>query len=56
MDLTKEHINSLGATAKAYDAETDMGKRVTLGAHLDELAEPLSAGQLKQVVKIINRM
>lgn len=56
MDLTKEYINTLGAAAKAYDAETDMGKRVTLGARLDELAEPLSAGQLKQVAKIINRM
>lgn len=56
MDLTKDYINTLGAAAKAYDAETDMEKRAQLGERLDEIASSLSAGQLKQVAKIINRM
>lgn len=55
MNLTPEFINELRATAKAYDGEADATKRAEIGARLDSLADRLSAGQIKQVVKIISR-
>lgn len=55
MNITPEFINELRATAKAYDGEADATKRAELGARIDSLAERLSDGQVKQVIKIISR-
>lgn len=55
MNLTPEFINEVRATAKAYDGEADATKRAELGSRLDSLAERLSDGQVKQVIKIISR-
>ena len=53
MNLTQDFIGQLRMTAKAYDAEKDQSKRAALGAELDRLADQLSEGQLRQVVKIL---
>ena len=55
MNITPDFVKTLSATAKAYDAETDMDKRRVLGARLDELSAALSDGQIKQVVKMMYR-
>lgn len=55
MDLNKDFIGRISDTAKAYDAETDMTRRVALGAKLDEMADLLSEGQLRQVSKMLMR-
>ena len=53
MTLDQGYIDELRAKAKQYDAEQDSSKRTALGAELDRLADQLSEGQLRQVVKIL---
>ena len=55
MNLDQVFINRLRTAAKAYDAEKDLSRRAELGAELDKLADMLSEGQLRQVVKILLR-
>lgn len=55
MNLDQSFIGRLRAAAKAYDAEKDPSKRVALGEEFDGLADMLSEGQLRQVVKILLR-
>ena len=55
MNLTNEFINDIRAAAKAYDGATTPDDRRAQGARLDALADKLSEGQLKQVVKMIQR-
>lgn len=56
MNITKEFVEEVRKTARAYDGATAPADRITQGARLDALADQLSDGQLKQVAKIINRM
>ena len=53
MNLTRDYIDKIIVAAKAYDAETDMAKRSQLGQTLDQLANPLSDGQIRQLLKIM---
>ena len=53
MDLTRDYIGKVIVAAKAYDAETDILKRHQLGQTLDQLTNPLSEGQVRQLLKIM---
>ena len=53
MDLTRDYIDKVIVAAKAYDAETDTVKRHQLGQTLDQLANSLSEGQIRQLLKIM---
>ena len=53
MNLDQDFIGNLRTAAKAYDAENDPSKRAALGVELDRLANQLSEGQIRQVVKIL---
>lgn len=53
MTLDQSFIGQLRSTAKAYDAEHDPAKRAALGKEIDRMADMLSEGQLRQVVKIL---
>ena len=53
MNLTRDYIDKVIVAAKTYDAETDIAKRSQLGQTLDQLANPLSDGQIRQLIKIM---
>ena len=53
MDITRDYIDKVIVAAKAYDVETDILKRHQLGQTLDQLANPLSEGQVRQLLKIM---
>ena len=55
MNLTEEYLQSVETAAKAYDAEHDPARRAELGRQFDDLTAPLSDGQIKQVVKRLQR-
>ena len=55
MNLTEEYLQSVENAAKAYDAEHEPTRRAELGRQFDELTAPLSEGQIKQVVKHLQR-
>lgn len=55
MNITKEFVDEVRKTARAYDGATTPADRMTQGARLDALADQLSDGHLKQICKIINR-
>ncbi len=54
MNLTREYCDEIVKVAKKYDKATGE-ERKALGRKLDELANPLSEGQLRQVAKIVAR-
>ena len=56
MNLTEEYIKRVETAAKAYNAENDMDKRAELGRQFDELCDPLSEGQARQVCKRLMRL
>lgn len=55
MNITKEFVEEVRKSARAYDGATTPSERVALGARLDALAGQLSDGQIKQIRKMIMR-
>lgn len=55
MNITNDFVDSVRKLCRDYDRAPDMPTRIALGDRLDAVGAQLSDGQVRQLVKILQK-